>query len=200
MELCTEPGKMIARLRWMREPAADLAIPKSAACGYSSVLRKGESWLAILGGKVFMGTLDSHVIALDTKTGNVIWDVTAVDYTKGYSFTLAPLVIKNLVLVGISGGEYGIRGFIDAYDANSGERKWRFYTVPAPGEPGSDTWEGESLENRGSPAWITGAYDVETNTRSGPREILRLRIAAKDAPEITCIRIRCWRSIRIPEN
>jgi alcohol dehydrogenase (cytochrome c) len=120
--------------------------------------------LAILGDKVFMGTLDSHVIALDTKTGNVIWDVTAVDYTKGYSFTLAPLVIKNLVLVGISGGEYGIRGFIDAYDANSGERKWRFYTVPAPGEPGSDTWEGESWKIGGSPAWITGAYDVETNT------------------------------------
>src|SRR6266571_3356330 len=77
--------------------------------------------LAILGDKVFMGTLDSHVIALDTKTGNVLWDVSAVDYTKGYSFTLAPLVIKNLVLVGVSGGEYGIRGFIDAYDANTGE-------------------------------------------------------------------------------
>src|ERR1700756_3213182 len=88
--------------------------------------------LAILGDKVFIGTLDSHVIALDAKTGNVVWDVIAVDYTKGYSFTLAPLVIKNMVLVGISGGEYGIRGFIDAYDANSGERKWRFYTVPAP--------------------------------------------------------------------
>jgi alcohol dehydrogenase (cytochrome c) len=120
--------------------------------------------LAILGDKVFMGTLDSHVIALDTKTGNVVWDVSAVDYRKGYSFTLAPLVIKNLVLVGVSGGEYGIRGFIDAYDANTGERKWRFYTVPAPGEPGNDTWEGESWKIGGSPAWITGTYDVETNT------------------------------------
>src|SRR5215472_14030406 len=69
--------------------------------------------LAILGDKVFMATLDSHVLALDSKTGNVVWDVDAVDYTKGYSFTLAPLVIKNLVLVGVSGGEYGIRGFID---------------------------------------------------------------------------------------
>jgi alcohol dehydrogenase (cytochrome c) len=83
-------------------------------------------------------------MALDAKTGTIVWDVTAVDYTKGYSFTLAPLVIKNLVLVGISGGEYGIRGFIDAYDANTGERKWRFYTIPAPGEPGNETWEGES--------------------------------------------------------
>jgi len=120
--------------------------------------------LAILGDKVFMGTLDAHVIALDTKTGNVIWDVTAVDYTKGYSFTLAPLVIKNLVLVGVSGGEYGIRGFIDAYDGNTGERKWRFYTVPAPGEPGHESWEGESWKIGGSPAWITGTYDLETNT------------------------------------
>ena len=120
--------------------------------------------LAILGDKVFMGTLDSHVIALDTKTGNVVWDVTAVDYTKGNSFTLAPLVIKNLVLVGISGGEYGVRGFIDAYDANTGERKWRFNTVPGPGEPGNETWEGESWKVGGAPAWITGTYDIETNT------------------------------------
>jgi alcohol dehydrogenase (cytochrome c) len=120
--------------------------------------------LAILGDKVFMGTLDSHVLALDAKTGNIVWDVTAVDYTKGYSFTLAPLVIKNLVLVGVSGGEYGIRGFIDAYDANTGARKWRFYTIPAPGEPGNDTWEGESWKIGGSPAWITGTYDIETNT------------------------------------
>jgi alcohol dehydrogenase (cytochrome c) len=120
--------------------------------------------LAILSDKVFMGTLDAHVIALDAKTGNVVWDVTAVDYTKGYSFTLAPLVIKNLVLVGVSGGEYGIRGFIDAYDAATGERKWRFYTVPAKGEPGNETWEGESWKIGGSPAWITGTFDPETNT------------------------------------
>ncbi|HXA00258.1 MAG TPA: PQQ-dependent dehydrogenase, methanol/ethanol family [Candidatus Dormibacteraeota bacterium] len=120
--------------------------------------------LAILGDKVFMGTLDSHVIALDTKTGSVVWDVSAVDYTKGYSFTLAPLVIKNLVLVGVSGGEYGIRGFIDAYDAATGERKWRFYTIPGKGEPGNETWEGESWKIGGSPAWITGTFDPETNT------------------------------------
>ena len=120
--------------------------------------------LAILGDKVFLGTLDAHVIALDAKTGNVVWDVAAVDYTKGYSFTLAPLVIKNMVLVGISGGEYGIRGFIDAYDASTGQRKWRFYTVPAPGEPGGDTWEGDSWKIGGAPAWITGTYDPETNT------------------------------------
>lgn len=120
--------------------------------------------LAILGDKVFLGTLDSHVIALDSRTGNVVWDATAFDYRKGYSITLAPLAIKNLVLVGVSGGEYGIRGFIDAYDAGTGERKWRFYTVPGPDEPGHETWEGDSWKIGGAPAWITGTYDPATNT------------------------------------
>ena len=120
--------------------------------------------LAILGERVFLGTLDAHVLALDAKTGNVVWDATAVDYRRGYSITLAPLVIKNLVLIGVSGGEYGIRGFIDAYDAATGERKWRFYTIPGPGEPGHDSWEGDSWKIGGAPAWITGTYDPATNT------------------------------------
>jgi alcohol dehydrogenase (cytochrome c) len=120
--------------------------------------------LAILGDKVFVATLDAHVIALDSKTGNVVWDVNAAEHSKGYSFTLAPLVIKNLVLVGVSGGEYGIRGFIEAYDAATGERKWRFYTIPGPGEPGHESWEGESWKTGGAPAWITGTYDLGTNT------------------------------------
>ena len=119
--------------------------------------------LAILGDKVFMGTLDAHVVALDTKTGNVVWDVAAIDYAKGYSFTLAPLVLKDLVIVGVSGGEYGIRGFIDAYDADTGRRKWRFYTVPGAGEPGHDTWEKDSWKIGGAPAWMTGVYDSSTN-------------------------------------
>ncbi|MGC2402965.1 MAG: PQQ-dependent dehydrogenase, methanol/ethanol family [Acidobacteriaceae bacterium] len=119
--------------------------------------------LAILGDKVFLGTLDAHVIALDTKTGNVIWDVVAADYRNGYSFTVAPLAVKNLVVIGVSGGEYGVRGFIDAYDPATGERKWRFYTVPGPGEPGHETWEGDSWKVGGAPAWNTGTYDAATN-------------------------------------
>jgi alcohol dehydrogenase (cytochrome c) len=119
--------------------------------------------LAILGDKVFLGTLDAHVIALDTKTGNVIWDVVAAEYQKGYSFTVAPLAVKNLVVIGVSGGEYGVRGFVDAYDAATGARKWRFYTVPGPGEPGHETWEGDSWKIGGAPAWNTGTYDAVTN-------------------------------------
>jgi alcohol dehydrogenase (cytochrome c) len=119
--------------------------------------------LAVLSAKVFMGTLDARVIALDAKTGNEIWNVEAADYRQGYSFTVAPLAIKNEIVIGISGGEYGIRGFIDAYDAKTGERKWRFYTVPGPGEPGHDSWEGESWKTGGAPAWNTGTYDPATN-------------------------------------
>jgi alcohol dehydrogenase (cytochrome c) len=119
--------------------------------------------LAILDDKVFLGTLDAHVIALDARTGNVVWDVVAADYRTGHSFTVAPLAVKDLVVIGVSGGEYGVRGFIDAYDATTGKRRWRFYTVPGPGEPGHETWEGDSWKVGGAPAWNTGTYDASTN-------------------------------------
>ena len=119
--------------------------------------------LAILGDKVFLGTLDAHVIALDAKTGNVVWDVAAADYRTGHSFTVAPLAVKDVIVIGVSGGEYGVRGFIDAYDASTGQRKWRFYTVPGPGEPGHESWEGNSWKTGGAPAWNTGTYDPTTN-------------------------------------
>ena len=119
--------------------------------------------LAALGDKVFLATLDAHVVALDSKTGSVIWDVAAQDYRKGYIFTSAPLVVKDKVVVGVSGGEYGIRGFIEAYDAETGKRAWRFYTIPAPGEPGNETWAGDSWKTGGASAWLTGSYDPELN-------------------------------------
>lgn len=118
---------------------------------------------AILGERLFAATLDAHVIALDAKTGNLLWDVTAADYRQAYTFTVAPLVVKNELIVGISGGEYGIRGFIDAYDAATGRRLWRFDTVPGPGQPGHETWAGDSWKTGGAPAWITGSYDPELN-------------------------------------
>ena len=118
---------------------------------------------AVLGDNLFMATLDAHLVALDRKTGNVLWDVEAADYRKGYAFTLAPLVVKDKVIVGVAGGEFGIRGFIDAYDAETGKRAWRFYTIPGPGEPGHETWEGDSWKTGGSPAWMTGTYDPALN-------------------------------------
>jgi len=118
---------------------------------------------AILGQRLFMATLDAHVIALDTRTGGVLWDVAAADYRKAYTFTVAPLAVKNEVIVGVSGGEYGVRGFIDAYDATTGRRLWRFETVPGPGMPGHETWLGDGWSVGGAPAWITGTYDPDLN-------------------------------------
>jgi len=94
-----------------------------------------------------------------------VWDVILADNTVGYSATMAPLVIKDKVIVGIAGGEYGIRGFIDAYDAQSGKRAWRFYTIPAPGEPGSQTWpkQSDSWKNGGGGTWMNGSYDPDLN-------------------------------------
>lgn len=118
---------------------------------------------AMLGNKLFLATLDAHVVALDAKSGAVLWDVEVADRTKGYFFTLAPLVVKDKVIVGISGGENGIRGFIDAYNAETGKRDWRFYTIPGPGEPGHETWEGDSWKTGGAPAWMSGTYDADLN-------------------------------------
>jgi PQQ-dependent dehydrogenase (methanol/ethanol family) len=118
---------------------------------------------AVLGNKLFMATLDAHVIALDTKTGNILWDTRAADYRAAYTFTGAPLVVKNEVIVGVSGGEYGVRGFVDAYDADTGRLQWRFDTVPGPGQPGHETWAGDSWKTGGAPAWITGSYDPDLN-------------------------------------
>ena len=86
-----------------------------------------------------------------------------IDYSLGYSGTLAPLVVKDMVMVGTAGGEYGIRGFIDAFDVETGERRWRFYTVPGPGEFGNDTWSGDSWKTGGASIWITPGYDPELN-------------------------------------
>lgn len=117
--------------------------------------------VAILGNSVFWVTLDAHLMAFDKDTGLQLWDRTVADYRASYSLTLAPLVIHDMVIVGISGAEYGIRGFIQAFEAQTGNERWKFYTVPQPGEPGSETWEGDSWMNGGGPAWVTGTYDPE---------------------------------------
>ena len=119
--------------------------------------------LAILGDRVYLGTLDAHLVALDRKTGAVIWDREVADYRQGYSITVAPLAVKDKIVVGISGGEYGIRGFLDAFHADTGERAWRFYTIPGPGEPGHETWSDDSWKTGGGSTWVTGSFDPELN-------------------------------------
>jgi alcohol dehydrogenase (cytochrome c) len=115
--------------------------------------------VAVLGDRIFLGTLDAHLLALDAKTGHLLWDTKVADYKQGYSITVAPLALKDKVIVGISGGEYGIRGFLDAYDPKSGERLWHFWTVPGPGELGHDTWQGDSWKTGSAATWVTGSYD-----------------------------------------
>ena len=119
--------------------------------------------VAIQGDRLFMSTMDAHVVALDARTGNVIWDAEAGDPTSGYSKKAAPLVVGDKVITGVAGGEFGIRGFLDAYDAQTGDRDWRFYTVPGPDHPDNRSWQGDSWRTGGAPTWITGSYDQELN-------------------------------------
>jgi alcohol dehydrogenase (cytochrome c) len=121
--------------------------------------------VAVAKGKVFFVTANAHVLALDATTGKRVWDKTYGDVRAGESATVAPLIVKNMVIVGSSGGEFGVRGHLDAFDLDTGEHQWRCYTVPKPGEPGSETWpaEGEAWARGGANCWITGTFDPETN-------------------------------------
>jgi alcohol dehydrogenase (cytochrome c) len=116
---------------------------------------------AVLDTRVFMVTDNAHLIALDRATGKLLWDVEMADARQNYGATGAPLIVNGLVISGVSGGDEGIRGFVDAYRAATGERVWRFWTVPAPGEAGSDTWIGRAIEHGCAATWLTGTYDAD---------------------------------------
>ena len=119
--------------------------------------------VAVYQDRVYWGTLDAHLICFEASTGEIIWDVQVGDPKLRYSITGAPLIVDGKVLTGTGGGEYGVRGFIVAYDALTGEEAWKFYTIPGEGEPGNETWAGDSWKTGGSPTWLTGAYDPELN-------------------------------------
>jgi PQQ-dependent dehydrogenase (methanol/ethanol family) len=119
--------------------------------------------VAVMGNRIFFGTLDAAVVALDARTGRVLWETQVADTLQGYTITAAPLAIRDKVIVGVAGGEFGIRGFLDAYDAATGKRLWRFYTVPGPGEFGNDTWKGDSWKRGSGATWLTGSYDPDLN-------------------------------------
>ena len=117
--------------------------------------------VAILGETIYMSTLDAHLVAIDARTGNLMWDKEVADHRSGYSKTAAPLIVKDEVVTGIAGGEYGIRGFIDSYNAATGELEWRANTIPGPDHPDNQSWAGDSWRTGGSASWITGAYDPD---------------------------------------
>jgi len=140
--------------RWQRQ------IPKDYnSIGYGHVNRGP----AILGDNIYVSTLDCYLVALDARSGIERWSTKVEDYRTGYSMTMAPLAIRDKVVVGVSGGEAGIRGFVDAYDAKTGRRVWRFYTIPGPGEAGHNSWSGESWKTGSGATWVTGSYDPELN-------------------------------------
>jgi alcohol dehydrogenase (cytochrome c) len=119
--------------------------------------------LAILGDTLFMGTIDAHLVAIDARNGKPIWNTEVAKAASGYAITHAPLVIKDKVIVGTAGGEFGIRGFIAAFDAKTGKEVWRFHNIPEPGEPGHETWAGDSWKTGGGSVWVTGSYDPDLN-------------------------------------
>jgi alcohol dehydrogenase (cytochrome c) len=146
-------GRQIWRYQRRLPEQSDLRV----CCG---MVNRG---FAVHADRLFMTTLDAHLVALDMKTGRVLFDVEMADNLQGYAATVAPLIVNNKVIVGIAGGEFAIRGFIDAYDPMEGTRLWRFWTVAAPGEPGGDSWPPEVWERGGGPTWQTGTYDPDLN-------------------------------------
>jgi alcohol dehydrogenase (cytochrome c) len=120
--------------------------------------------VALLGTRLFTETDNAHLLCLDTRSGNLIWDVAYADWNKNYGATGAPLIVNGKVLVATSGGDDGVRGFLAAFDPATGKLIWRLFTIPAPGEPGSESWPGDSYLHGGGTAWMPGSYDQETNT------------------------------------
>ncbi len=119
--------------------------------------------VALWGDKLYLATVDAQLIALDAKTGKEVWNTKVGDYQHGEYMTLEPLVVHGKVMVGSSGGEFGVRAFIAAYDADTGKQVWRIYTVPGPDEPGGDTWKSDAWKTGGGSVWITGDYDPKRN-------------------------------------
>jgi alcohol dehydrogenase (cytochrome c) len=139
--------------RYIKEVADNVVLPHRTSRG-----------IALHGNKVFFAASDAVLVALDARTGEQAWAATVADNRSGYYMTLAPLVADGKVMVGVSGGELGIRGFVAAFDVETGKPLWKTYTVPAPGEPGSETWpKGNQWRTGGAPVWVTGNYDPETN-------------------------------------
>jgi alcohol dehydrogenase (cytochrome c) len=151
MAIDARTGRLFWIYHWTPDPAARVC------CG------SNNRGVAILGGTVYMGTLDAHLIAIDAKTGKSLWNTVVADVNSAYSITMAPMVVKDKVLVGVGGGEFGIRGFVAAFDPKTGKELWRFNTVPGPGEPGSESWSGDDWKTGGAPIWTMGSYDPALN-------------------------------------
>ncbi len=139
--------------KWSYDPQISDEAERVYCCGS---INRG---VAMYGELVFVGTMDARLVAIDKDTGAVEWETQVIDWQQGYSITGAPLVVKDMVLTGVAGGEFGIRGFVKAFDVRSGDLRWTAYTIPGPGEPGNETWPGDTWQHGGGPTWTTGVYD-----------------------------------------
>ena len=139
--------------KWAYDPKIGNDVERVYCCG------SNNRGVALWGDLVFVGTMDARMVALDRETGAVRWETPVIDWRQGYSITGAPLVVKDMVLTGVAGGEFGIRGFVKAFDARTGAARWTAYTIPGPGEPGHETWPGETWRHGGGPTWTTGVFD-----------------------------------------
>ncbi|MET4388177.1 alcohol dehydrogenase (cytochrome c) [Bradyrhizobium sp. F1.4.3] len=154
MAIDAKTGKQL----WKTKVEYPAETPRIVCCG---IINRGA---ALYDGKVIRTTLDANVIALDAKDGKELWRQKAADIKEGYSMTVAPLVADGVVITGISGAEFGTRGFIDGWDPATGKHLWRTHSIPSPDEPGGDTWKGDTWKLGGGSTWITGSYDPELNT------------------------------------
>jgi alcohol dehydrogenase (cytochrome c) len=144
---------------WRYEPEYDQGFNAVLCCG---PIHRG---LAIVDDLVISARLDARLMAFNRTDGKVVWETKIDDWKNGVTTNSAPLVVKDHVIIGVSGGEYGVRGYLNSYNAKTGKLEWQTYTVPAPGEPGSETWPKNDIwKNGGGPTWLTGSYDPETNT------------------------------------
>ena len=144
-------------VKWKYEPEMPSDVFATVCCGLDS---RGVAYAS---GKVFVTRLDAKLVALDANTGKELWSQTVVDYKVGHAITSPPVVYKNLVVTGFAGGEYGVRGAVQAYNQNTGDLVWKTYTIPGPGEPGNDTWKDESWKTGGGSTWYVGSYDPKLN-------------------------------------
>ena len=144
-------------IKWKYEPELPGDYFATVCCGLDN---RGAAYA---NGKLFVGRLDAKLVALDANTGKELWTATVQDYKKGHAITSPPVVYKNLVVTGIAGGEYGVRGFVEAFDQNTGKSVWKTYTIPGPGEPGNETWKGDSWKTGAGSTWYVGSYDPKLN-------------------------------------
>lgn len=142
---------------WDYQPELPSDYKATVCCGL------GNRGVSFANGMVFVGRLDAKLDALDSKSGDLVWSVAVEPYSKGHSLTSPPLVLKDKVVTGFSGGEYGVRGALQAYDQKTGAQKWKTYSIPGKGEPGNETWLGDSWKTGGGASWYVGAYDPELN-------------------------------------